>query len=151
MNRRAVFSSARIEVAQARRSSLPVSIGVLDIDYFKRINDTYGHPTGDAVIRKVSSVLRDSLREADIVGRIGGEEFMVILANTLPDDAMTVMERIRRAVEAEVVVHGGATVNCTVSCGLATLGAADDLDSLVARADECLYLAKNGGRNRVVA
>ena len=151
MNRRAVFSSARIEVAQARRSSLPVSIGVLDIDFFKRINDTYGHPTGDAVIRRVSNVLKDSLREADIVGRIGGEEFMVILANTLPEDAVTVMERIRRAVEAEVIVHGGVSVSCTVSCGLATLGAADDLDSLVARADECLYQAKNGGRNQVVS
>jgi diguanylate cyclase (GGDEF)-like protein len=124
---------------------------ICDLDYFKRVNDTYGHDAGDAVLQQVASVLRDGVRTVDICARLGGEELALILPQTAMEGAMELAERLREAVEAAAVPHGGVTIRVTVSMGVAIYSAGSDAKgTLFKRADENLYAAKHQGRNRVV-
>ncbi|NTV94682.1 MAG: diguanylate cyclase [Thiobacillus sp.] len=133
------------------RSVGPLSVLMLDIDHFKRINDTYGHLCGDRVLRRVAMILRRCLRAEDSAFRYGGEEFMVLLPNTPLEGAVCVAEAIRDLIEklcADGMEYG--PVHCTVSLGVASRHDHDDCDSLFLRVDRALYEAKNLGRNRVV-
>ncbi|AEV83254.1 putative signaling protein [Actinoplanes sp. SE50] len=122
---------------------------MIDIDKFKNINDGYGHGVGDDVIRAVAQRVQDTIRNSDVLGRYGGEEFAIIRPDCDGAD-IAAMERTREAVAAEPVTTRGGRVRVTISVGVATLGAdGDALDQLMARADHALYQAKNGGRNQV--
>jgi two-component system cell cycle response regulator len=145
-NRRHVFERLSHEIEKFTRYGSGFSLLMLDIDHFKQINDTYGHQFGDEVLRKVSDAIRSSIRNVDIAGRYGGEEFMVILPEIGLAGAALVAERIRCAVESVSFENDGLVV--TISCGAAEYSA-EDAGEFVKKADTLLYLAKDGGRNRV--
>lgn len=133
---------------QARRTGTPLSLVLLDIDHFKTINDTYGHHLGDVVLQRVVALVNHQLRSTDVVGRYGGEEFVLVLPNTALDHAHTVAERIRNQIAHERFVVEGASLSCTISGGVATAYAHDrTYAALMQRADSALYTAKHGGRN----
>lgn len=150
--RRHFMDLANQELTRLARYDSPLSFMVLDIDFFKKINDTYGHQSGDIVIMKFAEVCQSILRSVDIMGRIGGEEFAVMLPETSKDKALEVAERLRETVEnMRVVLEGNALpIQVTVSIGLVSLTSKDkSLESLLKLADQALYQAKNSGRNRV--
>ena len=139
-----------LEFKRARRTGQPFSLMMFDIDHFKKVNDTYGHPAGDEVIRRTAAALGDCIRETDVAGRYGGEEFAVLLVNTAAADAQVVAERIRTTVEAQTVSHDGRDIRYTVSLGIAEMtGDIQSHEQLIQQADEALYASKQGGRNRV--
>ncbi len=141
------------EIARARRDGTPVSLLILDVDYFKNYNDTLGHPAGDDVLRKLSSIFRKSVRDNDIVARYGGEEFAIILPGTDIDGALSLAERIRSKVERTAFYKEEIQPNgkLTVSVGSATFPRdAVTVEDLVIAADRALYQAKYSGRNRVI-
>ncbi|OHC91504.1 MAG: hypothetical protein A3J87_01760 [Sideroxydans sp. RIFOXYB12_FULL_59_6] len=150
-NRRHFYDLAEQELARAKRYGKPLAMLMLDVDHFKQVNDSYGHHAGDAVLRKLSEVCIAALREIDVIGRYGGEEFVVLLPETDAHRALEAAERLRHALaEAEVPLAGGDMLRFTVSIGVSNLVATDaDLDSVLKRADKGLYEAKNSGRNRV--
>jgi diguanylate cyclase (GGDEF)-like protein len=150
-NRRHFMALAEKELQRSDRYGSPLTLLMMDIDHFKRINDTHGHKCGDAVIRKFADICRESLRSLDIVGRIGGEEFAVLLPETDRNHALRAAEFLcRRVSQAEVPTDTGALIRFTVSIGLSSRnGKHIDLESFLAEADEALYQAKNTGRNRV--
>jgi diguanylate cyclase (GGDEF)-like protein len=122
---------------------------MLDIDHFKRINDTHGHAGGDAALRGLAETLRLGVRAADVLGRLGGEEFAVLLPQAALDDATGYAERLRAGIAGSVVVHQHQELRFTCSFGVAQMRPSDDLDALVGRADAALYEAKRAGRDRV--
>jgi diguanylate cyclase len=126
----------------------PLSLGFIDIDHFKKVNDQFGHGTGDMVLQHVSGLIAGSLRNIDIVARYGGEEFVVLLPNCSQDDATMIMERVRRAVEGESFQNDVANIGITLSVGIAATPGVEPKELLEA-ADRAVYLAKNRGRNRV--
>jgi diguanylate cyclase (GGDEF)-like protein len=141
------------EIAFAVRHHAPLSVIMLDVDHFKRINDTYGHPGGDAVLRNLGALLVQGLRTEDIAGRYGGEEFMVVLRNITISDGVLAAERLRRVIESTSVAFDGRIITHTSSMGVASIacvGATADRGQLVRVADQRLYLAKERGRNCVV-
>ena len=149
-NRRHFFELSEKEIARARRSQSSLSMAVIDIDLFKTINDTYGHPAGDVVLKELVTLCKSQLRPYDIFGRIGGEEFGITLVDCDLQEAFPVLERIRRVVEQCTVTVHGAHVSFEISAGIAQrAGDMEDWESIMRRADEALYRAKNGGRNRV--
>lgn len=150
-NRRHFFELAEQQLARDRRHDNPLSLLMLDLDRFKSVNDTYGHHAGDAALRKMSEVCIHTLREIDIVGRLGGEEFAVLLPETASVQALEVAERLRLSVEMAVVkLENGASLHFTVSIGVTSFAATDaSLDTMLKRADAALYKAKNAGRNQV--
>lgn len=150
-NRRVIYEHLEREFARCKRYDHPLAVFMLDIDHFKPVNDTHGHAVGDAVIRLVADVLRASTRETDLVGRYGGEEFIVLAPETSSADARLVGERIRAAVERETANRESVPA-CTISVGAATSEAvhAAHFEDLVHLADAALYDAKKAGRNRVV-
>ncbi len=151
LNRGAFTAEGARLLATARRAGTSVALVVFDIDRFKRINDTFGHPTGDRVIRRFATCAAESLREGDMLGRIGGEEFAVLLAGAAPQEATAVAERVRLAFAAATREHDGPAAT-TVSGGLACARAQDtDLADLMMQADRALYRAKRMGRDRIVA
>jgi diguanylate cyclase (GGDEF)-like protein/PAS domain S-box-containing protein len=152
-NRRHFMEQGEIELARAQRHGRALSIFMLDIDHFKQFNDTYGHKAGDQVLQKLAEVMRETLRTVDILGRIGGEEFAVLLPETGLSEASEVAERLRRGVEqAAVVFEAGLPQHFTVSIGVTTQREKEtNLDILLSEADRALYQAKDAGRNRVVA
>lgn len=139
--------SARIEeeISRARRYHLPLSLLMLDIDHFKKINDDFGHQAGDEVLRCTALILRNAARPSDFVARYGGEEFTAVLPNTDAQGAYLLAERLRQTVEEQIVEPRPLTI----SIGVASLTPGESTRSLVARADKALYDAKNSGRNRV--
>ncbi len=139
------------EIRQARAKTRPLSVAIADLDHFKQINDEYGHLIGDQVLREVGHRLAAVVRERDTVGRFGGEEFLFILPASDLEMAAQVGERIRRQLGNDPLVLEGRTIPLTISVGVATLNENDDAESLLERADEALYAAKQGGRNRVVS
>jgi diguanylate cyclase (GGDEF)-like protein len=150
-NRRSFFDLADRVLSHAKRHDRPLSLVLLDVDHFKRINDTHGHPTGDAVLQHVVDIVQACLRKSDLLARYGGEEFCLLLPDAGPDAARSLAERIRLEIEAAKYRNGALTLTLTSSAGVASLAAADDtVAGLVRRADEALYLAKRQGRNRVV-
>lgn len=146
-NRRHFFEVAQRDVAAAVRARRPVVALMVDIDHFKAVNDTYGHPTGDDVIRVVAQRLSSAIRTTDVIGRYGGEEFALLLLDS--DVADDLPERLRRCVADVAVETRSGPLAVTVSIGLAELAADDDLPALLARADQGLYRAKRDGRNLV--
>ena len=147
-NRRYFMEQARKELARAGRYGHPVAMLSFDIDHFKDINDRYGHPEGDEMLRAISRICRDTLRETDTLGRLGGEEFGVLLPECDIEAAGMVAERLRKKVAAHVCRFGEKAVGCTISLGGAQYaGPEEDLESLMKRTDKALYQAKNSGRN----
>lgn len=150
-NRRHFFELAGQELTRSRRHGKPFSLLMLDLDNFKSVNDTYGHHIGDVALQMLSGVATRTLREIDILGRLGGEEFAGLLPETTGTQALEVAERLRLAVErAAVTLEDGSPLYVTVSIGIASLQTADvDVDTVLKRADAALYQAKHSGRNRV--
>jgi len=123
---------------------------MLDIDHFKNVNDTYGHECGDLVIQSVSQTLLEQTREYDIIGRLGGEEFGILLPQTNLEEAHIIAERIRQKVADTIISYNGKEIHVTISLGLIQNNdAIDDFNTLVVLGDKCLYQAKAEGRNRV--
>ena len=153
-NRRSLIDSGCEEIKRSQRTGRPLSLLMIDLDYFKRINDTLGHAHGDSVLVATASALRATMRAIDHIGRWGGEEFVVVLPETDGEAAVAAAERVRAAIEALSVEHDGRTAVITVSVGVATLrspaGEAGPLfHALVEDADRALYDAKDDGRNCV--
>jgi diguanylate cyclase (GGDEF)-like protein len=149
-NRRAFYELAQQAFEQAERYDRPLSLISLDIDHFKRINDTYGHAAGDAALRAVARLIGNTGRMTDIAGRIGGEEFAILLPETTSEAAIVHAERFRHATANTVVVHDGVEIRLTCSLGVASHDSmVNTLDMLMARADGALYEAKQAGRDRV--
>jgi diguanylate cyclase (GGDEF)-like protein len=152
VNRRVFFERLSEEVKRSRRYPNTVSLLVIDVDHFKKINDRLGHPAGDEVLKKVAGALNRFARETDVVARHGGEEFALLLPNTTEAGAQAVGERIRQGVEALRVEWEGKTISVKVSIGVTSLEKEEDTaETLVARADQSLYAAKETGRNRVIS
>ncbi len=150
-NRRHFFTLAERAIRLSRRYQHPLSLLMLDIDHFKAVNDTYGHHAGDLVLQALVQACRQTLRDVDMLGRIGGEEFAVLLPETDAEHALQAAERLRQAVAAvEVPLEDGRAVRFTISLGVANLCDLDeDIDALLKRADGALYRAKEAGRTRV--
>src|SRR5215471_13832296 len=146
-NRRAGEQAIAREAARSRRTGRPLSFALFDVDHFKRVNDTYGHQTGDLVLREVARFLSAFLRRSDIAVRWGGEEFLVILAGETLEGARAFAERVRGAIE---LLRVGDVGTITISAGTAELEQGEDPETTVARADANLYEAKARGRNQVV-
>lgn len=150
LNHSALKEHLAREVAQATRSGAPLALAMVDIDFFKRVNDTYGHPVGDQVIRALSRLLQQRLRRADIIGRYGGEEFAVVMPDTSAAAARPVLDQIRASFSNIRHYTEQQDFTATFSAGVAQLMDAEtDAESLLRRADEALYEAKRKGRNRV--
>lgn len=153
LNRRSIREYAEAALLQAVRAGAAISVILLDLDHFKDVNDRYGHQTGDDALRLVAETIAAALRTGDRVGRMGGEEFLVVLPDTALDQAVAVAERIRRRVAARpLTLPDGTRVPLRVSAGVATAPpVAPTLDVLLQQADAALYRAKRGGRNQVCA
>ncbi len=147
-NRLKLDEFLKSEFARSQRYGHPLSVILLDIDHFKAVNDTYGHPAGDKALCEVANLLQTRTRKSDLLGRWGGEEFMIICAETGIDGARTLAEELRSSIENHPFPVVGSK---TASFGVAERGADDTIESLINRADEALYRAKAGGRNRVEA
>ena len=148
-NRRGFYQALAPWMALARRPGMPTALIILNLDHFKRINDGYGHPVGDMVLKSMVDVCKKQLRDSDLMGRLGGAEFAVQLPRTSLEDALMVAERIRAAVESMPVKAERAVIKLTASLGVTTIRAEDSAVSLFQRADDALQQAKRGGRNRV--
>lgn len=135
--------------ANMLRGQLEIGVAMIDLDHFKRINDSHGHDAGDAVLKGVGRTLAGCIRETDILARMGGEEFCVLLVNTSPAGAAALFERMRAAVESTTIPYSGKELRITASIGVCTMPR-DSLQAMVSAADDLLYQAKNLGRNRVV-
>lgn len=151
-NRNTFTELTRAELARAQRQGSATSLLLLDLDFFKRVNDTWGHPAGDAVLRHVAALAANTVRSTDLVGRLGGEEFIVLLPATSMDTARRVAEKLRQRLEKSPVQWENTMIPVTASFGLAGTTAVEkrDFESLYTDADKALYLAKQRGRNQVV-
>jgi diguanylate cyclase (GGDEF)-like protein len=151
LNRRALSDRLGIEMDRARRYASELAVLLIDLDFFKRINDTDGHLAGDEVLRQLASRIQSAVRTVDIVARYGGEEFVVILPETSPTGAMTFADRLRLGIETQEFPVGEGIIRLTVSIGVSTFPAANiaSADDLFARADAAMYRAKQDGRNQV--
>jgi len=152
-NRRYVLSRLHQGIDALERSGEPVAVALIDIDHFKRINDGWGHPAGDRVLKGFSERLGKELRAIDIAGRFGGEEFLIIFAGADAANALDASERVRAAMAREpfLVAPNGESLQVTLSAGVAVAEPGDDVDDVLARADSALYEAKASGRNQVIA
>jgi len=149
-NRETLLTTLGMEIERATRHHKWLSLAFIDIDRFKPINDTYGHNSGDAVLRQIAALIGQNIRASDLFGRYGGEEFMLILPETNPEDATVLSEKLRAAVQQHpLVIAGGQVVRVTISTGVAgEVGSQLQLDRLVDQADAAMYAAKSLGRNR---
>ena len=127
-----------------------MAISLLDIDHFKKINDTYGHDAGDKALVHLTNVIKEILRPVDIVARFGGEEFLIILPDTSADDGMSIMTRLQRDLTKRFFLHDNTKLLITFSAGVAQRIGSETSDAMIARADHALYRAKQAGRNRVL-
>ncbi|MFL6635991.1 MAG: diguanylate cyclase [Massilia sp.] len=151
-NRRAFFEAGELELNRNRRAPRPTALILVDADHFKVINDRHGHAGGDAVLRHLGQLLAATFRQVDVVARVGGEEFAVLLPSTDLDAAVAVAERLRGLVASRPVAYDGALIGLTISAGVAVCdGEAPGLDGLMKRADQALYAAKAAGRDRIEA
>jgi len=155
INNRRFFDQRLLEeVSRAKRFHTPLSCLFIDLDHFKRINDLYGHQAGDAILKQVSELLNDRLRNTDVLARYGGEEFVILLSHTQAKDAIEIGEQIRERVDAtQFVIPTGKTINITLSAGLATMtkdGIINNEKQLIAAADQAVYAAKLSGRNKLM-
>jgi two-component system, cell cycle response regulator len=148
MNRRAVLDTLSREISRAGRDGDPLTVGMMDIDFFKRVNDTFGHAAGDEVLKEVTRRSIDALRLSDSFGRFGGEEFLLIVPGADANLARPVLERVREAIGASPIAVGPTMIEVTVSIGGA-VWTCQSMDELIRQADDALYAAKEQGRNRV--
>jgi diguanylate cyclase (GGDEF)-like protein len=152
VNRRRFIELATGEIKRATRLGHPLAIATIDIDYFKSINDTYGHSTGDQALIALTRICQEHIREIDVLARFGGDEFVVLFPETTAGDAQAVMERVSLALTAQPVDVSGKPVVLTISVGIADMASESmSLDTLLEHADHALYQAKEAGRNRVVS
>lgn len=149
-NRLAMDQVLQREMALAQRSQQPLSLLMLDLDHFKRINDNFGHSTGDEVLKALAATLKAQLRNIDMVFRFGGEEFLVVMSNTNSEAAAMIGERLRRAVMDLQCLAQGVAIDVSISLGCATLQNGEMIDGLMKRTDTAMYSAKHDGRNRLV-
>lgn len=150
LSRRAFIETATRQMALASRNGRPLSLLLLDIDHFKSINDRYGHAVGDEVLRDFALIMQNALRSVDSLGRLGGEEFGLLLYGASPAEARTISERLRALVEANTIRIGNGQASYTMSGGLAHWNPNESLQELTLRADTALYEAKAKGRNRII-
>jgi diguanylate cyclase (GGDEF)-like protein len=149
-NRRGIAQIGEDVMRDFSSARTPFSVLVVDIDHFKRINDTYGHAAGDEVIRHIAELVKSAIRPSDRAARFGGEEFVALLKDCPLANAREAAERARRAIESGTVIYGGSAIRCTASIGVAVVDPSDrDAQDVIARADAALYVAKASGRNRV--
>jgi diguanylate cyclase (GGDEF)-like protein len=148
-NRRSLFDSGKVLYENARRGTLHIAMAMIDADFFKKVNDTYGHDAGDKLLIALARTLKHTVRPTDIVARFGGEEFVCIAVINKPEDAAEVFERVRCEIEALTVTFGEHYLNVTTSIGVTT-ALCDSFEGMLKRADRALYRAKEGGRNCVV-
>lgn len=150
LNRRGMDEAFSTEIARFRRSGELLSIALLDIDNFKMLNDQHGHAAGDSALKHLAGVVKRAVRPTDIVTRMGGEEFVVILPNTNLEEAVVTMSRLQRALTKEYFLGNNQKLLITFSAGVALFKTEDDVNSILARADQAMYLAKKSGKNRVM-
>ena len=150
-NRRYFMQRGTEEFKRARRNNQPLSLLMMDIDHFKKVNDTYGHEAGDMALQQVAAVLKSSVREIDILGRMGGEEFAVLLPSTSLHEAAILAGRVQQTIADTSVEIPGASLTITISIGVAVItDEMSGIDDLLRNADVSMYLAKQHGGNRVV-
>ena len=152
-NKKYFMDTLRKEFAYCLRHRVPLSLVMFDVDHFKKINDTYGHPAGDYVLQRIAQRITETVRAEDLYARYGGEEFALMLRESADDKALRCAERCRRAVDSTDFVFNGTPIKVTISLGVSTLFDSDfaSPEDLIAAADKYLYRAKKGGRNRVDA
>ena len=151
-NRRAFFEAADLELKRRKKAARPVSLIMIDADHFKAINDRHGHPAGDAVLSQLAQTMRGVCRQVDVLARIGGEEFAIILPSVALDAALAIAERLRAEVDKTPAIYEQRPIAYSISAGVAVMDdTLDGFDGLIKRADEALYLAKRRGRNQVAA
>ena len=149
LNRKTILEKLQIELERHKRLDSELSIIMCDIDYFKKINDTYGHLAGDYILKKVGEIFRNNLRRYDFAGRYGGEEFLVILPHTNIFTAKKVAERIKLEVEKKIFNYGSNKIKITISFGICSSKYVKSLEDIIFKADKALYYAKSKGRNRI--
>ena len=152
-NKKYFMDTLRKEFAYCLRHRVPLSLVMFDVDHFKKINDTYGHPAGDYVLQRIAAKIMETVRAEDLYARYGGEEFALMLRESADDKALRCAERCRRAVDGAEFTFNGTPIKVTISLGVSTLFDSDfaSPEDLIAAADKYLYRAKRGGRNRVDA
>jgi diguanylate cyclase len=151
LNRRGLDDVLERELARSERRSSPLCVAMLDLDDFKRLNDTHGHTVGDEALVHLVRVIKDTLRTMDVIARFGGEEFLIVLPDTTMDDAMQTVTRLQRELTKRIFMHNNERLLITFSAGVALRTSNEDQTSMIKRADEALYKAKRAGKNRVVA
>jgi diguanylate cyclase (GGDEF)-like protein len=149
-NRRGILELADMEIARAKRLLHPMSVALLDIDNFKKINDVYGHAAGDLVLQRLAELCKKNIREIDRFARYGGEEFVFILPEANSIQATEFTDRIRKLIENSTVEYNNHTIRFSVSIGVASLSDGEDLEKLMLRSDNALYEAKRQGKNVTV-
>lgn len=151
LNRKGLDEAIEREVGRTRRRDAPMCVAMLDIDNFKKINDTYGHDVGDQALIHLAQVVRETLRPQDTLARYGGEEFVIVLSDTALDAAINAMVRVQRELTRKFFMQRNEKILITFSCGVAELGVDEEPAGTIKRADQAMYLAKRAGKNRVVA
>jgi len=151
LNRKGMDEALASEIAGARRHDSPLCVALLDIDNFKKLNDSLGHDAGDQALKHLANVVQETVRPTDRLARFGGEEFVVLLPETALEDAVHVMQRVQRELTKRFFLHNNERVLITFSCGVAELAADETADEALQRADKAMYLAKRAGKNRVMA
>lgn len=150
LNRRGLEDAFQRELARSDRTGSPVTVAVLDLDNFKRLNDTYGHQAGDEALIHLTRVVRDTLRPTDVIARFGGEEFVIILPDTDAEEGVKVMTRVQRNLTKRFFLHKNEKLLITFSAGVAQRAPDEAAEAVIARADQAMYQAKQAGRNRVI-
>lgn len=150
LNRRGMDESMDREIANALRRETPLCVALLDLDDFKRINDTHGHATGDEVLVHLVQVIRETLRKLDVIARFGGEEFVILMPETSPQDAVQIITRVQRELTKRIFMHESQRLLITFSAGVAVYQPGESQADLLKRTDVALYKAKNAGKNRIV-
>ncbi|GAB3537646.1 hypothetical protein GCM10027343_01350 [Noviherbaspirillum agri] len=151
LNRRGLEDVFERELARCERRNSPLCISMLDLDDFKRLNDTYGHAAGDEALIHLVRVIKDTLRTLDVIARFGGEEFLIVLPDTTLDDAVKTITRVQRELTKQIFMYNQQRLLITFSAGVALRQPGEDSTALIKRADEALYAAKKAGKNRVIA
>ena len=150
LNRRGLYDALAREAARAERKTAPLCVALIDLDDFKRLNDSFGHQAGDCVLVHLVSVVRDFIRSNDLIGRYGGEEFMLLLPDSRIGEAVEVIERLRRGLAGKPIAWGANSLAVTFSAGVAERRAGEKAHSLIERADSAMYEAKRLGKNRAL-
>lgn len=149
VNKKETETSIETFLKQHLRYKTPFSILMFDIDFFKKVNDTYGHLAGDFILKELAKIIQDIIRESDICGRFGGEEFLVLLPNTKMSGALKLAKRMRKSIEDYKFKFENQIISITMSIGITSASKNDSVFSLIERVDDALYKAKHNGRNRI--